>query len=234
MQALPMSKIGLAIASIITATMTAPMLKADIMISTEGSPNGSVAPWGTPDSGATPTYGQLFVDPAGNPILKSVEFLISNGNSSGIPFKAYVYSWNGTNITGPALFTSGTLSVAPTGSSTTFDPVDINNMNVLLTPGDEYVALFSTVGFTGPVDSSAWDLATQASYSSGQFEYNNSTTLPPTLSWNNLGNFGNLAFTMNFGPSTPPAVPEPTSVVLLGTVVVMVWRVAHKRHSSGS
>ena len=70
---------ALGFAALVSAALTtASTARADTVIDTTGAPNGSVAPWGTPDSAATPTYGQVFVDPAGNPILQSATFFISN------------------------------------------------------------------------------------------------------------------------------------------------------------
>lgn len=220
-------KIAFAVAGMIAA-MTASIAKADFVLSTEGSPNGNVGSWGTAASGSTPTYGELFVDPAGNPFLKNVEFLVDNPNGSAIPFKAYIYSWNGSNITGSALFTSGALSVAPTAGA--YDPVDVS-MNVQLTPGNQYVALFSTVGLAGNIGSARFDLATTASYTSGLFEYNNDNALPPAAGCNPNGNFGdNLAFSMTFSPPAA-TVPEPSSVLLLGTIALMLWRGSRRRFS---
>jgi hypothetical protein len=176
----------------------------------------------------------LFVDPAGNPTLQSVTFFIGNGNATSIPFQAYVYSWTGSEITGNALFASAPLSVAPTGGSTTFDPVTISGMNTTLVPGQQYVAFFSTIGFTGPIDSSAWQLSTQASYPEGKFLYNNSTTFaglfdgnPP---WNNLGDFGNASFIMHFtsGVST---TPEPSTLAIAGVsgLIALVYASIRRR-----
>jgi hypothetical protein len=219
-------RLGLA-ALVAAALTTASSALADTVIDTTGSLNGSVAPWGTPDSGATPTYGQVFVDPAGNPFLQSMSFRISNGNATAIPFQAYVYNWTGTAITGNALFASSPQAVAPTGSSSTFANVTVNTTNLQLTPGNTYVAFFSTIGFAGPIDSSAWQLATQASYPQGMFAYNNSSTFSglftPNPPWNNLGNFGNLATVLRF--TTLPigqAVPEPGPLALAGVASLFV------------
>ncbi len=192
--------------------------KADLVISTIGAANSSISPWGSVASGATPTYGQSFIDPTGYPILQSVTFLIDNPNSAGIPFQAYIYAWNGSDITGPALFTSAQTVAPASGSS--FVPVTLSSLDVQLTPGDQYVALYSTVGLAGSLGGAAWKLAPDSAYPGGTFEYNNSPTLPPPPgSWNQFGNFGDAAFELTF--STAP-VPEPSSLALLGTAALGV------------
>jgi hypothetical protein len=166
----------------------------------------------------------VFVDPAGNPILQSATFFISNGNATSIPYQAYVYAWTGTAVTGNALFASSPHSVAPTGRSSTFAPNTISNMNVTLTPGNADIVFFSTIGFAGPIDGLAWQLATQASYPQGMFAYNNSTTFTglftPNPPWNNLGNFGNTATILHF--TSPNAVPEPSQLALAGLASVVL------------
>ena len=197
--------------------LTLTPLMADVTITTL-PPANDIRPWGTPASGSTPTYGQLVIAPAGNPILKTVTFSISNGNATAIPYQAFVYAWNGTvatgtAITGPALFTSATMSVPPTGSVTTFVPVTAN-INALLTPGVTYAVLFSTIGQPGALGSSQWQTSPAASYTSGKFIYNNSLTLAglSTPTWNGNGDFGNAAFTMVFGPVLAPTITKAFAV----------------------
>jgi PEP-CTERM motif len=213
----------IALAGIMT---TASMAKADIMISTMGPITGTISPWATPDLSPTPTFGQTFVDPADNPFLQSVTFLIGNNSGSAVPFQAYVFNWNGTDTTGSALFTSAPES-AP-ASVFPFVPVTVNNMNVQLTPGNAYVVVYSTIGFTGPIGGALWDLASAASYPSGEFVFNNSPSF--SGNWGNLNPNSNAAFTLSFttNSATSP-VPEPSSLALLATVAAVVWRVGRKR-----
>ena len=77
----------------------------------------SIGPWGTVSSavssGTSPTFGETFIDPTGNPFLQSITFEILNISGSPIPFQGHVYAWNGTSLTGPALFTSPVMSARP-------------------------------------------------------------------------------------------------------------------------
>src|SRR5206468_8769594 len=140
------------------------------IISTFGQPPSNVSPWGTPDSGSTPAYGQKFVAPI-DPWMQYFTFVVRNPNSQPIPFKAYIYKWDtATNaITGPALFTSITMSVPPSGSQ--FVNMTIVATDVYLNPGDTYIAFFSTIGFTGGLGGSVWSNTSNASYPAGLFEY---------------------------------------------------------------
>jgi hypothetical protein len=217
--------------------LTTTVARADITVSTLGSINGDIGSWGTPDSSATPSYGEMFVDPAGNPFLQSATFMISNANASSIPYQAYVYSWTGSAITGSALFTSSPQSVAPTGSVSTFAANTISSMNTLLIPGNSYIVLFSTIGFTGPLGGARWQTATQASYPQGAFDYNNSATFaglfaPPNPPWNNNGTFGpNLAFSLSFTSPAAPSAPEPRMLASTGLagVIGVLALVRHRR-----
>jgi hypothetical protein len=195
--------------------------QAGFFLSTLGQETGPIAPWGTPDSGASPSYGQLFAAPAGNSNLQSLTFEVANSGTTAIPFQAYVYAWNGTAVTGNPLFVSSPQSVAPSGGS--FSQVTVATPNTQLTPGSQYVALFSTIGFPGLSATGSMRLTPLSAYPGGSFEFNNTPTFAGLSGgWNLVGgtpaNFNsNLAFQMAFSPGTPPpvGVPEPTSLTLL-------------------
>ena len=190
--------------------------RADILVSTFGFENGSASPWGTPDSGATPTYGQAFTVPLGALTLSSVAFKIDNPSANAVPYQAYVYAWTGTGITGGAKYSSAPLSITPTGG--VFTVFTVSGINLAVLPGDVDVILFSTIGFTGPADSTVWDTTTQASYSGGKFVYNNATTFAGlsagTPAWNQFGDFGNTSFQLDF-TGVAVATPEPGTYMLL-------------------
>jgi hypothetical protein len=222
-------RLGLA-ALVAAALTTTSVVRADVTISTIGTETGPASPWGTPDSGATPTYGQLFADPAGNPFLQSMTFEVSNSGTTAIPFQAYVYQWNGTAIMGNALFTSSPRSIAPSGGAFSQVTVSTGPPGVLLTPGTQYVAFFSTIGFTGPSGAGAMQLtpiATSPQPGNNSFEYNNSMTFaglfPGGTTWDNFGNFNsNLAFRLVFTTNAISAVPEPGPLALAGVASLFV------------
>ena len=195
--------------------------QAGFVLSTLGKETGPIAPWGTPDSGASPTYGQLFTAPVGNSNLQSLTFEVSSSGGTTIPFQAYVYAWNGTAVTGNPLFVSSPQSVVTSGGS--FSQVTVATPNTQLTPGSQYVALFSTIGFPGSNATGAMQLTPLSAYPGGSFEFNNTPTFAGLSGgWNLVGGApvnlnSNLAFQMAFGPGTPPPLgaPEPASLTLL-------------------
>ena len=174
----------------------------------------------------------MFVAPAGNPDLASITFSIKNPSATAVPFQAYVYNWNGSAVIGPPVFASAPLSVAPSGGS--FTNLTVSGMNAHVTPGNTYVVVYSTVGFKGPADSTAWQLSTQASYAPGKFVYNNSTTFsglfaPASPPWNSFGNFGNLAFEMHFAQIGTASVPEPGALALLAGLSIPTLLLLRRR-----
>jgi hypothetical protein len=180
----------------------------------------SFAPWGTVSSGTSPTYGETFIDPAGNPFIQGITFEIMNTSGSPIPFQAYVYAWNGTGLTGPALFTSPVLSV---NSAAGFQAVMVNTTNTQLVPGNQYIAFFSTIGEGGAQGAASWGLMQNPpgdnAYTNGTFVFNNNTIFPPLFApiatWTNFGE--DLAFSLSFTTNAVgAAVPEPASLTLLG------------------
>jgi hypothetical protein len=189
--------------SILALSLATLIAHANTTISTLGQQTTTVQSWGTPDSGSTPTYGESFVAPA-DPFLQSITFVVRNPNSAPIPFIAYVYQWDGTKIFGPALFTSSAQAVPPSGAN--FVNVTVATTDTQLQPGQTYVALFSTIGFSGHLGGSIYGGAPISAYPSGKFEYNNSLTLAglftPSPPWNQNGDFGNLVFELQFTSSS--------------------------------
>jgi hypothetical protein len=185
----------------------------------------SVTPWGTVASGATPTYGETFVDPAGNPLLQSMTFEIQNTSGSAIPFQAYVYNWTGTALTGSAVFASAPMTVP---SAPGFQAVTVPTFSAQLVPGNQYIAMFSTIGDDGTTTGvAAWGLMQNPpgdnAYVNGTFVFNNNTTFPPLFTPNTTWttNFNNdLAFALNF--TNTSAIPEPSPLALVGLASALV------------
>ncbi len=178
--------------------------------------------WG---SNNTPTYGQTFTALAGLDKLTSMTFMINNLNATA-NYQAFVYAWNGTTITGPALFASPGLTLPAVNG---FQAVSVNTGSTSLVDNQQYVAFFTTttqaetstgsgLGFLGTSTLGADD------YSGGNFVYNNGLTFASlTSGWQNpTGFFGvsglagaDLAFTLTFAPLA--SVPEPGSLILVAT-----------------
>jgi hypothetical protein len=206
---------NLALAAMAAACLTTSSARADV-ISTIGSWDGStsIGTWGSVGSGGTPTYGETFTATAANSTLQSMLFEIQTTASDPILFNAYVYQWDGTNITGPALFTSP-LQTVPTGSG--FQAISVSTGNLALTPGQQYIAMYSTIGDAGSLSATgAWGgRLPDSTYPDGTFEYNNASSFGAMTSsnWNVSGGFGDLAFTLTF--ASPAAVPEPSTWALI-------------------
>jgi hypothetical protein len=200
---------------------------ANTIYDTVPSWNGSstIQPFGSPN---TATYGQTFVAPSDN-ILDSFTFYLKG--DANLQFQALVYEWSGSMLgggggqaTGPALFTSAPIVLGPTGGS--FVPVTVNTGGVDLVAGSHYVALF-TISGPNPSDylnSSGTDFWGDILFShvannggGGFVFYNNGSNFAALNSsvWDNFADFGDSAWRAEFS-----AVPEPASMILLGTGLV--------------
>lgn len=168
----------------------------------------TIGSWGKPD---TATYGQTFTAPVESR-LDSFTFYLNN--SVATPFGAYVYAWNGSSITGSALYASGQLTTSGSG---TLQPFTINTGGISLTPGSSYVAFFSTSGYQAlGGNQGRWGLVGSNPYSGGDFVYyNNGDSFSLlTNSWTVASFFGDLAFTMNFsGLGCPVGAGDDTCLI---------------------
>ena len=182
----------------------------------------TIAAWGNGD--ATPTYGQTITVPTdGNNILNSFTFYFEPGSGGpSINFRAYVQSWNGTQITGSPLFTSGLLATNTTAGFSAYTV----NPNLALTPGNVYVLYFSTIGVTNANTNQYAFGFTPDTYAGGAFVYSNQDMGNPatgSLSDLNANTWNHaipddLAFTATFSSSTPE--PQTLGMCALGLAVV--------------
>jgi hypothetical protein len=184
------------------------------VISTLGSWNGvtDIGTFGSVAAEATPTYGETFTAAAGEDVLQTINFEIENESSVAIPYNAYVYAWDGSELSGGALFASGLESI-PVGAG--FQEISVSVPNLSLADGSQYVAFFSTIGDGGSnLTEAAWggDMPDSA-YPGGTFVYSNDAVFSDlsTGVWTS-GSFGDLAFELDFAS---PA-PEPSTLILVG------------------
>lgn len=162
------------------------------------------------------TVGQSFTAP--NAYMIDFSFWVKS--PPVIPFKAYVYAWSDDYQmpTGPALFTSGDLTVVSDGVCELCQltvPTGIN-----LTPGGTYMAFLSSYGFSAPAEGTVIAMGDN-NYTGGQLYWLNSGDFTTNnwnyMSWVSDGAGADLQTAMNFATEAPVTVmPEPVTAVLFG------------------
>src|SRR5262249_17536700 len=141
--------------------------------------------WG-PSSPDNQSYGQSFTVMSGDSILNAYTLTVRTASGSTFPFVSQVYAWTGSATTGPALFTSGTLTTTATETAYTFSP------NIAVTPGQQYIAFVTnqpngmTLGGTGSGGMSGNNMNP---YSGGLFYYAMGTPSGSGNSWQPFQNF---------------------------------------------
>lgn len=172
-----------------------------------------IQPFGNPD---TATYGQTFV--AANSVLKSYTSSFQYLSGAEYTFQFYVAAWDTANnrISGPVLYTSGTLtSTAGTQSYTV-------NTNLGVTTGQTYVAFFSTSTQGSRPDGSMYQAATDSgSYTDGKFVYlNNGTDFGAlsTTTWDDFGGTYDASFRAEFASSSAVPGPAAAAAFALGLI----------------
>jgi hypothetical protein len=145
-------------------------------IDTTGSWDGSnyIWNWGNPD---TSTYGQTVTAPVGSTTLNDFTFYLNFFNSYNfgslpigpVNYQAFVYSWDGSHATGPALYASP-VTLSP-NSPNVFVPVTFNTGGTPVTAGSSYVLFFTTAGIPQTNDAVYGWGWTGNTYAGGQAVY---------------------------------------------------------------
>jgi hypothetical protein len=179
------------------------------------------------------SMGQTFTaDASLGLFLDDFTFYTDNVLSSTLTYDADVYAWNGTTVTGPALFTSGPFDLAGTGQLGVFVPITITaDLATPLTAGKQYIALLTIVGVSPTGGAAFLEADGTNPYAGGMFvlDFSKSTLLS---GWMGIG-FDDLATTINFSdvPVQTSAVPEPASMLLLGTGLLVAGIRRYRRRS---
>jgi hypothetical protein len=201
-------------AALATAALTA-SAQAAITIDTLGAWDGSS---GISYFGSTGVYGETFTAPASS--INSFTFEVNDQGVEMDGIYAQVYAWSGSLLggngpqgaTGPALFSSGPFVISAVSG---YQAVTIDTGVTALTPGQNYVILLADTD-PGVAKAFVGALFTASGQpDDGGFNYfNNDYTLASINSqtWDDVSNFGSLAFSATFG-----STPEPASWALMLT-----------------
>lgn len=166
--------------------------------------NLSASTWGP----GVASYGQTFTVPLGNSVLVDYSFSVLTMNAQFL-YVSQVYAWDGSGVTGAALFTStALLSPLPLDIFTTvvFAP------SIAVTAGHQYIALVTNqpfgAPFGGPPDSGGGMFLNQDNpYSGGEFVFKDGN--PEIGPWFLTLSNADAVFHADF-------VPEPATLVLFG------------------
>lgn len=162
-----------------------------------GGTLSTISPFGSSDS---TSYGEFFTAPGG--ALQSWTFYSDSVNTAG-NLELVIANWTGTAATGPALYTSGTISDAGTsGEALTF-----SGINLALTSGQQYIAYMTVAGVSNPVQGAAIEASSTNVLSSGA-AYDNSTG---NNTWKPISGH-QFNFSATFGAAP---VPEPPGIATL-------------------
>jgi hypothetical protein len=175
------------------------------------------------------TYGQVITAP--EPVLESFTFYMNQ--PSDYIFQTYVYKWDGSKITGSALWQSDPMSTTGPG---TYEAITSYTGGINVTPGNQYVIFANVVDHynVAGVDGGKWGFMTTNPYSGGNFVYLNNYTgnfnFLSQNAWTSWGESYDLAFAASFSTST---VPIPAAIFLfapaLGAVVMLRRKLFSRR-----
>jgi hypothetical protein len=168
-------------------------------------------PLGYPD---TATYGETFNAPTnGDNVLQDFGFFMAGPYVSGnIIMSAYIATWTGSNA-GTLLYTSPSVNYANTGNA----ELIFNPGSLALTSGASYVAFLSISEYYGQSSGESYISQGAATIPGGNFVYyNNGGDFNALFTnvWDATGIKPDWAFEASF---TSSAVPEPTTMLLLGS-----------------
>jgi hypothetical protein len=177
--------------------------------------------------GSVPTIGQTVT--AVNSSLDSFSFWL-RGDAPERQYRAYVFAWDNTSFraTGDALFTSA-IANAPGGGTGSYHQVTFNTGGVTVSSGNPYVLFLSTSGLAGS-GNTYFGLSNPGTYEGGGTFYLNSNAWT-TQAWNSQYSYTDLHFEATFS-GAPSVVPEPVTMVLLGTGLAGVGALRRRRRSA--
>jgi PEP-CTERM motif len=195
----------------------------------------SIQPLGKPN---TATYGQSFTVPFSDNVLQSFSFFLRDlGGGPDLEFQGYIASFNSGNglLIGPMLFESAVRLGPSTANSFTRYDFEVNGLS--LTTGGTYMAFLSASGHFADIASASALTAiglVSDHYPGGAFWFNNNGDDISKLSIESWTAFGtDLAFEITLSENEPSVVPEPSTVLLMGTGMgILLLGVARRKRRS--
>jgi hypothetical protein len=190
---------------------------ADALFDTGAWTGGALCCFGNGNAG-TPSFGQVFTADPGTDVMTSMAFEMEPP-AGGIPYQAYIFQWDGTEITGSALYTSSILTMPSPGG---FTLVTVDTGAVSLIDGDVYMAMFSVIG-DGAAANTQFATVPAGTFTGGDSFYNNSSTFPSlsTNTWLDANSTfsSQWVFDLEFQNVTPE--PATYGMVALGIALVL-------------
>ncbi|MCB1746385.1 MAG: PEP-CTERM sorting domain-containing protein [Gammaproteobacteria bacterium] len=180
--------------------------------------NGTSTYWNPFGESNTATYGQTFTVSGPDTVLDQFSFWYDdNLDSDFVDFAAYLYAWDGSKASGPALYTSAMVSTTNNGGTDGVERFDFATGGIQLVAGQQYVAFTSaSLFFDGVTGTSVAGGNGSDGYAGGQFVFMNNGSNSgawTTQTWA-TGSGIDTAFEAVF--SSGQAVPEPVTLALLG------------------
>jgi hypothetical protein len=149
--------------------------------------------------GGSTTYGQTFTV-GGDTVLNSYSMYLTKMTSESFQFKSYIYQWNGTGVTGPALFTSG-LQQASIGTDRQYA---FSTTGLQLASNMQYVALMTVDGVPNTnAFGTMMPVVANTTYSGGNFVYTNSNTFGGRWDCSAQCSFGDAWLKASFSSAVP-------------------------------
>ncbi len=198
----------------------------------------TISPFGYPN---TSTYGEAITTPAGATDVTSFSFWLQSSDGAGFEFEAFISAWDNTNLelTGSMMYLSG-VTAAPDGNLDEYT----FTMNLPVTPGTIYM-FGATVNDPGAYDvdsdysdgavmggdiesggNSTYYFAWNNDTGDGSLLYSNWNNTPYSCADNTGASCGQGAFLATYSSG---AVPEPGSLTLLGSALILLAGMARRR-----